>query len=406
MKLIAEIKTKVIKVIKCLTAVFIIATVLSGCSVLSNYNETNFDGYTISLVQASIDGDLNEVKLLVGEGADLEIRNNEGWTPLMVAAYYGYIDIAKFLVGSGAKVDVQNNKKFTALMHSASKGHYAMSKYLVDSGSNVNTVNDRNEGALVWAVKSGNFDIVKLLVESGADINALEIDRYSPLWCSIEHGAEMFGYLLDNGAEIQPLVVAEAIESGNKKIVGLILNKGVSEDVQYMNGRPWDNFLAWSPLMFATCYGDIGMVEYIMDRGHGLNKPNAFGQLPIHSAAAWCSKDKLVNIDMIKFLMSKNIDIDKKTTKGISKGTEGVNPLAIAACAGKYRKEFVNFLLEFDVDVNAKGLFMDRYKFAPKCVAKAGDLDTFKKLVLKGADVNSNYGDIMTMAVYRRIRIW
>ena len=46
-------------------------------------------------IQACIDENLDMVKLLCEKGANIEARDNEGWTPLHAAASAGNIDIAQ-----------------------------------------------------------------------------------------------------------------------------------------------------------------------------------------------------------------------------------------------------------------------------------------------------------------------
>ncbi len=51
---------------------------------------------------------LEDVKLLVELGADVNAANETGWTPLHAAAFIGADPIIQFLVEKGAKLDVQN----------------------------------------------------------------------------------------------------------------------------------------------------------------------------------------------------------------------------------------------------------------------------------------------------------
>ena len=44
---------------------------------------------------------------LVKKGANVNARNSEGKTPLMLAAQHGHIDIAKLLLENGARTDVR-----------------------------------------------------------------------------------------------------------------------------------------------------------------------------------------------------------------------------------------------------------------------------------------------------------
>ncbi|PCI09756.1 MAG: hypothetical protein COB73_04925, partial [Flavobacteriaceae bacterium] len=50
------------------------------------------------LIRASIDGDLEIVKFLVEQGANINYQNNYGWTALISASRNGHLEIVKFLV--------------------------------------------------------------------------------------------------------------------------------------------------------------------------------------------------------------------------------------------------------------------------------------------------------------------
>ena len=49
------------------------------------------------LYEASHQGHLDVVKLLVTEGADVDHEDKAGWSPLYLAAYYGHLEIVKYL---------------------------------------------------------------------------------------------------------------------------------------------------------------------------------------------------------------------------------------------------------------------------------------------------------------------
>ena len=78
---------------------------------------------TTSLMWAAQDGYLAMVRFLVAEGADIHLRDANGWTALMWAADGGHFEVAKFLVDHGADVNAQNNAGETALMR-AEAGDY------------------------------------------------------------------------------------------------------------------------------------------------------------------------------------------------------------------------------------------------------------------------------------------
>ncbi|XP_020106353.1 ankyrin-3 isoform X2 [Ananas comosus] len=60
-------------------------------------------------------GDLAAVRLLTNKGCDVNIMNEEGYTPLMLAAKEGHGEICEHLILSGAKCDIKNHRGETAL---------------------------------------------------------------------------------------------------------------------------------------------------------------------------------------------------------------------------------------------------------------------------------------------------
>jgi ankyrin repeat protein len=97
------------------------------------------------------------VKLLKDVGADLEVRQHWGWTPLMGAAVEGTIDELKAFVDAGADV----NKKFpldtlpeflggrTTLM--AVIAEPEKTKMLIDAGVDLRAVDDHGQNVLEYA---------------------------------------------------------------------------------------------------------------------------------------------------------------------------------------------------------------------------------------------------------------
>lgn len=68
-----------------------------------------------ALMPAIRDNDLALVKSLLQQGADINLKNASGETPLIVAVSSGKLDIAEVLLESGAQVNAQSDYGFTAL---------------------------------------------------------------------------------------------------------------------------------------------------------------------------------------------------------------------------------------------------------------------------------------------------
>ena len=57
---------------------------------------------------ASQNGDVDMVKLLLENKAQVDLQDNIGWASLFAASQNGHVDVAKVLLENKAQVDLQN----------------------------------------------------------------------------------------------------------------------------------------------------------------------------------------------------------------------------------------------------------------------------------------------------------
>ena len=50
-------------------------------------------------------GDIDGVKFVTSQGAELDRSTDDGWTALSLASFRGHLDIVKVLVNEGVEVD-------------------------------------------------------------------------------------------------------------------------------------------------------------------------------------------------------------------------------------------------------------------------------------------------------------
>ncbi|XP_071476745.1 cyclin-dependent kinase inhibitor 2A-like [Diadema antillarum] len=90
------------------------------------------------LATAAASGDVNLVKRLVRDGADVNQKSRDGFTPLCNAAFWGYSDIAEYLLKHGADVNLSNGGTLWTPCHCAAfQGHGKVLMKLLEAKPNL-----------------------------------------------------------------------------------------------------------------------------------------------------------------------------------------------------------------------------------------------------------------------------
>ncbi|WP_326997444.1 ankyrin repeat domain-containing protein [Crocosphaera watsonii] len=87
------------------------------------------------LLQATKDGDLEVVKSLVDQGADVNVKDKENATPLMRSVSRNYQAIVKLLIEQGAHVNAINDWGYTPLKYAIKLNLKEMQQMLKDAGA-------------------------------------------------------------------------------------------------------------------------------------------------------------------------------------------------------------------------------------------------------------------------------
>ena len=59
---------------------------------------------------ASYNGNFEMARILIGNGADVNVQNGDDETPLILAERYGYVELANFLKQNGA-IDIDTDEE-------------------------------------------------------------------------------------------------------------------------------------------------------------------------------------------------------------------------------------------------------------------------------------------------------
>ena len=138
------------------------------------------------------------------EKDNIDKKDAEGWTALIYACKLGYKDFIKLLIDNGADVNLGNEFNTTPIMFAVEEGHYEILKLLLKAGADVNT-KDNAECNALWYI-GPKFDnnyqkIADLLLKNGANINSEDIKGNSLLVMNIVF-PDYAQYLSKNGASV------------------------------------------------------------------------------------------------------------------------------------------------------------------------------------------------------------
>lgn len=122
------------------------------------------------------------LELLVQAGANIEIRNNEGNTALLLTKS---CEIASFLLEHRANSAAQDNTGSTALIKAVLSDDIELITLLVSKGAPLETINNNGDTALSQAVRQGTWDkridTIRYLLNAGAKIETLNKQGNTPL---------------------------------------------------------------------------------------------------------------------------------------------------------------------------------------------------------------------------------
>lgn len=123
---------------------------------------------------AAQDGDVEIAELLIRHGADVNMIDDGGQTPLQIASAAGYVDFARLLLENHA--DVNLGVEDTPLILASSYGKEDTVKLLIQYGAEIDKKDYDGRTALFYAKAHKQKEIQKILIKSGARTDI--IDKY------------------------------------------------------------------------------------------------------------------------------------------------------------------------------------------------------------------------------------
>jgi fucose 4-O-acetylase-like acetyltransferase len=152
------------KTMKTLTTTILIVTLLVvvGCRKKEN-QDAEIRPPHVSIQIAALQGNVDAINQHINAGSDLDVKDEYGSTPLIIATTFGKTEVALALVEAGADMEITNHEGSTALLIAAFLCRTEIVEALLDNGADKNALN--NAGRTALETVAGPFDNVKVIYD-------------------------------------------------------------------------------------------------------------------------------------------------------------------------------------------------------------------------------------------------
>ncbi len=205
---------------------------------------------------ASSFNNVEGLKFLVKQGANINLTTSQGINAIQMAAQRNSLDAAKYLIEQKAKLNGYNSVFFNAVSYAAVGYHPEMLELLVKGGADVNEVCKESPWAGPLARlamsfspldKKSRLKTIGKLLELGANPNVLHAQNMTAIMCAAKLGTsegwksavDVCELLVKSKADVNLANTAGetalmlAAQSGNSKLVALLIKSGA--DVNAVN---------------------------------------------------------------------------------------------------------------------------------------------------------------------------
>jgi ankyrin repeat protein len=248
------------------------------------------------LHKAAVEGKIAHVKLLISRGADVNARDQQGWTPALAALGSWELAVTDLLLENGADSSTPHLAAYT--------GDLPGVKKLLEKEAPV----DRLEGLTLLhaAAAGGHGDVVEFLIAEGFDSAATTENGSTPLhFAALGNHQKVAEILVANGAPVdsgETTPIVAAAYAGHKDMIELLMSKGA--DINKGPEPPLYQAVDW--------WETLDMAKLLLEAGADINARNKEGNTPLHSTARYR------RLEMAAFLVSKGADVDAKNHQGES----------------------------------------------------------------------------------------
>ncbi|CAB3383795.1 Hypothetical predicted protein [Cloeon dipterum] len=318
---------------------------------------------------------------------DINFKDDRGKTALHCAAEYGHLELVRELIELGADVEATDAKGWNAT-------HFALEEFQTRKRNNSNTVFDilkllhlKNNRLASQKTKDGRTnlhiiyekegkcseEVLRFLVEeAGVEVNAVDSRGGFVLNKNINCWNKEFLYTYAKSGKLH-----SAVETGNLKLVQQLCESGVDLNATGRHGM--------TALMIAGKLNQVQIIEFLLAKNVNIKKKDGTGKNALHHS--------LHNFEITQLLHKKEKSLVKKLT------IDGCTSLHLATNDQNGSMEVIRWLVDkIKINVNTCN---ERGETALMLASIHGlSSDVLELLLDKGADVNKEDNSRRTALMY------
>lgn len=247
------------------------------------------------LTAAIESGNIDQIKgLLASAPESINQKDESGLAPLHVAARSDQLEVAKYLLESGADVEVRNQYGRTPLLCVAfMTGSVEMATLLIEHGADINAADAQGATPLKLAAWRGYRGLINLLLVKEVNVETSGFEGNLLFNSALQHGlTRLYASMVENDFELpQPgsdrNMLHSAAQGGSAEIIRALIEKG------FKVGKT--DIYGWTPLHYAARGGHAKAVRMLIEKGANINTRSLSGLSPYNLAQSE-SRNEVENI--------------------------------------------------------------------------------------------------------------
>lgn len=244
------------------------------------------DGGETALTRSVKNGDLPMVRMLEENNVVINVDNERGETPLILAIKGGNNEIID-IIAERANPTLEDAAGMSPVMAALDQGNLELVKELIRKGADLNRKSN-GKTPIFRAVEMNNLKAVALLAHHGADPSIANEDGDIPLYHAVRNGNNvMTGILLHKSKQASEdanwtnqdgdPILNLSIKADHDQITKMLLDFGAdTQRTDYMEN---------TALNLAAKQGDTELVQILLTRGADPNHRNIMGETPLITAS-------------------------------------------------------------------------------------------------------------------------